>query len=366
MTQPTLPETLPASARRPWRRRALQGTLALALGGSSILGGGGIAALAQDGSGGATPIPTPTASCSIPDLSAARTEVQPAVIATVTATIAPASPAASPAHGTSNASPVVSATATTAAATPAASPATGTDDSIAAELTLSADAIADCLTKGDFTTLTSLTGDAFRGELIGAGEPVSAEDFAEIAPSLSVIPYAIVEVAGASASGSEATATVTYRIGNQVRVGEWAFTRETVDGKEVWALDRETAQAVTKPASATEASVTIEKNAYTFDPATIDGDEVFFTIANKDAVDHELFVVKLDKDTKVDVLLTTPGPGLPAGVSFVGQVTVPAGSTGTLLLADLEPGTYQVVDLLPNDQGLPHLSDGMQGTFTVK
>lgn len=372
MTQSSMPTAAAPASLHPWRRRALQTTLALALGGTSLLGAG-VAALAQDGSGGATPIPTPAASCTVPDLAAAKPTVTPTqpptATPTPTKTKTPASPAASPVGGTPGASPVASetSTATTAATTPAAaSPVAGNDDTVTAELTLSANAVADCLTKGDFKTLASITGDTFRGQLIGAEKPVSVDDFTEIAPSLSVIPYTIVQVDGATVNGSNATATVTYLIGNQVRVGEWAFTKESVGGKDIWALDKETPTAATKPASAQEATITIKDSAYTFEPDTIEGTEVYFSITNEDAVDHEVFVVKLDKGTDVDVLVTTPGPGLPAAVTFVGQVTVPADSDSDLLLANLEPGTYQVVDLLPNDKGLPHLSDGMEATFTVK
>ncbi|MGC4190772.1 MAG: hypothetical protein QM589_06370 [Thermomicrobiales bacterium] len=362
MTQTNLTAFATTTSRQSWRRRALQTTLALTIGGSSLLGAG-VAVFAQDGSGGATPMPTPTASCTIPDLSEASQQAKP----TTAPSTATAPAASTRTTGTPVASPVTRMTASPAATIPAAAtPAAASDETLAAKLTLSANAVADCLTKGDYTTLASITGDTFRGQLIGSDEPVSAEDFADIAPSLAVIPYTISQVDGASANGSTATATVVYLIGNQVRTGEWSFTKEKVDGKDVWALDKETPQAVTKPGSAEAATVTIQNNAYTIDPETIDGGEVFFSIANKDKVDHELFVVKLDKGTDADVLLTTPGPGLPAGVTFVGQVTVPAGSDSELLLTALEPGTYQVVDLLPNDQGLPHLSDGMQTTFTVK
>ena len=352
MTHSTTPASPSIAAARPWRRRALQAALALTIGASGLLGAG--AAIAQDGSGGATPIPTPSTTCTIPNLAAISkpaTPATPATNAVTTPVTAVASPASSP---------------SVAATTPAASPAAGPDATLTAELTASANAVADCLTKGDFTTLASITSDAYRGQLVGADGPISAEDFADVAPSLAVVPYTIAQVDGAIASGSTATATVVYLIGNQVRVGEWTFTKETVDGEAVWALDKETPQEVTKPGSAASATVTIQQNAYTFDPATIEGNEVFFTITNKDKVDHELFVVKLDKGTETDVLLTTPGPALPAGVTFVGQVTVPAGGSGELLLTDLAPGTYQVVDLLPNDQGLPHLSDGMEGSFTIK
>ncbi|MGN6033093.1 MAG: hypothetical protein ACTHQE_15680, partial [Thermomicrobiales bacterium] len=143
MTHTSSPVPTPTATRRPWRHRALQTTLALALGGSSIVGAG-IATMAQDGSGGATPIPTPAATCTIPDLSAAKPQVQPTVSPTATTTTtstaaptrtSPASPAASPASGTPVGSPAASPVATTPAA---ASPAAETPDSLQAELTLSA------------------------------------------------------------------------------------------------------------------------------------------------------------------------------------------------------------------------------------
>ncbi|MGN6030094.1 MAG: hypothetical protein ACTHQE_00380 [Thermomicrobiales bacterium] len=344
-------QSISSPATQPWRRRVVQSALVLTLGGASILGG---PVLAQDGSGGATPAPTAAPTCTVPT----RTASGSATPATSrAATTAAASPAASPADGTPAAATPV---ATTTPSTSGESDAVLTKD-----LTQSATAIADCLTKGDFATLATITGDTYRGQLVGADEALSAEDFAAIAPSLAVIPYTIVDVADASSTSDGATATVTYRIGNQVRSGEWTFTTGSVGGKNVWVLDSETAKAVAKPAEAAESTVTIAKNAYTIKPDAFTGGEVFFSITNKDKVDHELFVVRLSDGAKVDVLLTTPGPGLPKGVTFVGQVTVPAGSDSELLLTDLAPGTYTVVDLLPNDQGLPNLSDGMSATFTV-
>lgn len=345
--------TIASPAAIPWRRRVVQSALVLTLGGASILGG---PVFAQDGSGGATPAPTAVPTCAMP----AR--------ATTTSGSATPASAAATSDGTGSSASSGVGSSTPAAATPVATKAaTGaTDAALTKDLTASATAIADCLTKGDFTTLTLMTGDTYRGELVGSDQPISAEDFADVAPTLAIVPYTIIDLTEATATADGATALVTYRIGNQVRAGEWTFNAAETDGKKIWVLDSETAKAVTKPETAADVTVSIEKNAYTIKPDAISGDEVYFTITNKDKVDHELFVVKLTDGTKVDVLLTTPGPALPKGVSFVGQVTVPAGSDSDLLLTELEPGTYTIVDLLPNADGLPNLSGGMTATFTVK
>jgi hypothetical protein len=65
-------------------------------------------------------------------------------------------------------------------------------------------------------------------------------------------------------------------------------------------------------------------------------------------------------------LLRQPGPGLPRGVSYVGQATVPAGGRAELVLVDLAPGDYAIVCLFPTPRGTPHLALGMEATFTVE
>jgi len=49
----------------------------------------------------------------------------------------------------------------------------------------------------------------------------------------------------------------------------------------------------------------------------------------------------------------------------VGQETIPAGETRTLVFVDLAPGTYTVVCLLPDEDGVPHVALGETATFTV-
>jgi hypothetical protein len=134
----------------------------------------------------------------------------------------------------------------------------------------------------------------------------------------------------------------------------------------MWVVARAEPGTMT-PASAPQmVDVQITENRYTLDTDTVSGETVQFNATNADAVDHELLVLRLEGDAKTSDLLTTPGPTLPKGISFIGQATIPAGAEGRLLLADLEPGKYAIVCLLQNEDGLPHLADGMETSFTVE
>src|SRR3712207_1318290 len=80
---------------------------------------------------------------------------------------------------------------------------------------------------------------------------------------------------------------------------------------------------------------------------------------------HELLVLRFEDGVTTDDLLRQPGPGLPEGVAYVGQVTVPAGEQAELVLVDLEHGDYTIVCLFLTPRGTPHVALGMAATFTV-
>lgn len=349
---------------RTWRRRVLAGTVALSMVGGLLAGSPTIIA-AQDGTGASTPVPPVT--CTIPVATWNGTSTGSAK-ATATATTAvstpiPAStPGSTPMAGASPASSVA------ATPPPLASPVSTTaTTALEDDLTASAAAVLKCLSGGNVDQLVTFTSDTFRGQLIGSDQPINATDYAALAPTLPVLPYSLISVTDAASSGQDAaSATVTYSVGKQIRTGTWDFTLGKVNGKQTWTLKSETPVAVTAPATAAKVDVAIKGNAFTLSPAKTSSKDVLFTIKNGDAEDHEMLVVQLGSGTKSDALLTNTGSGLPKGVAFVGQVTVPASGEGQLLLFGLAKGTYTVVDLFPGKDGLPHLSGGMEATFTVE
>lgn len=321
-------------------------------------------ALAQDGTGAATPTP-PTACQIIP-----ATATYGAANAVTPAATSDATPVA-----TTSASPVTDLTGTPPAtagidtsATPVASATQVTTvDPVTQDLQASATAIAGCLSDANYETLALLTGDLYRGQLLGIGSELGVEDFTSLAATLPQVPYQILTVDEATmTSETTATAVVTYELAHQVRKSTWEFSLQDIQGTQAWVLESETAMAADLPASTTTVQVTIQDNAYSLDNTTISGPSIVLTATNNDAVDHELLVIRLDGDATTQTLLQSPGPSLPEGITFIGQVTVPAGSTGTLLLSGVQPGGYAIVDLLPNASGLPHLADGMEVAFTVE
>lgn len=328
-----------------------------------------IAAQTDDGTGAA--IPGPPSDCVIPrsaiDLTVTPTPV-PTPVPIPTATpeedatpiAGEASQAASPA-----ASPVSGGASVAVLGTPAAA-AAPTVDPLTEELLSASTTITSCLTERNVEIFTAITTDTFRGQQFGSGAPISAEVYAQLAPSLTPLEYRIVELRDITVvDPATVTASVTYTVAYQVRTSVWTFAQERVDGLLAWVLTNEAAAPAQIPDGAVSLDVAIRDNAYTLSSETTTGPNVVLNLSNADGVDHEALVLTLPAGTGTDVLLQNPGPALPDGVAFIGQSTIPAGSDGVLVLANLPPGTYTIVCLLPDENGLPYLSAGMETTFTV-
>lgn len=337
--------------------------LAAALALSIALGGVTSGAVAQDGTGAATP--TPPSSCEIVPATVtgeASGEVTPLASPVETDTPAPATPEAGSIPVT-----FINGTPETAEGEDAGTEADAAEDALTNDLQAASTAIAGCLSDGQYETLVQITGDEYRGQLVGIGFPLTADEFTLVAQSMPQVPYQIISIENAAAtSDSTATAEVTYELAHQVRLSTWQFELQEIEGEQVWTLQGETSMTPVAPANTDTLTVQIADNAYTIADATVSGPSVAIEASNSDSVDHEVLVLRLGGDVTTDDLLTTPGPSLPSGVTYVGQATVPAGGNGTLLLAGLQPGTYTIVDLLPNAEGLPNLANGMAITFEVE
>lgn len=347
------------------RRTPLAAIVALSI----AIGASGSPALAQDGTGAATP--TPPSACEIVPATATATGTDVAATPeTAPAETPMATPAATPAQGALNipvvfigASPEADA-ADESEATEGESTAT---DPLTQDIEIASTAIAGCLSDGQFDTLIQITGDDYRGQLVGFGSPLTGEEFTLLAPMLPQVPYQILSVENVErTSDTTATAEVTYELAHQVRLSTWEFQLQEIGGEDVWTLQDETAMTPVAPADTDTMTVEITEGGYTIADATVEGPSVAIEASNSDDMDHEILVLRLASGVTTNDLLTNTQPSLPEGVTYIGQATVPAGGEGTLLLSGLQPGTYTIVDLLPNAEGLPNLSDGMETTFEVE
>ncbi len=343
-----------------WPQRAIGSVAAAAIAASLALAV--VSAAQDDGTGGAPPLEETSCvlvpASDIDDLRAAPT-TEPVAATPAGATPADASPvAATPVGATPAASPVPS---TPVAETP------GFDiDLLTRDLTATSTSITSCLTEGRFLEAAERVSPIFRGQLVGNGRPLPANLFASIAATFPATEYHVLEIANvALLDDTTASADIVWQAGHQVRVDRWYFSRQQVQGLDIWMVDRAEPGTVTPARDAAPIDVTIADDRYALDPTRINGDAVEFRVTNRDATDHELLVLRLDDGVTTGTLLTTPGPALPEGVTFIGQATIASGAEGRLLLADLEPGTYTIVCLLPGENGVPHLADGMESTFEV-
>lgn len=132
-----------------------------------------------------------------------------------------------------------------------------------------------------------------------------------------------------------------------------------------WLVDGETRLPVDPPTDATTVEVGMVENRFTLTPRTVAGPDLVLAGRNTGQEDHEMLVLRLDRGVRIDTLLTQPGPRLPPGVTFIGELTVAAGGQGDLVLVGLAPGSYILVCLLPDASGTPHLALGMKARLRV-
>jgi uncharacterized cupredoxin-like copper-binding protein len=311
--------------------------------------------------------PALAATCAIPTAVASSRDRLPAIASAATPTPGAGSSIirvegeAEPAAATAVSSPV---------ATPV-QPASDPAERLADELTAVAESLAACLSEGDAETVTQLAAERYLGQLFGSSVPFSRDEYVAIASQLTPVPVRIVSLADVTASGDErATALVTQIVGNQLLRAEWTFepapSGERRARENTWRLAGERQQPVSAPLSAAPIDVEIGDRSFTLDKRTVSGPDVVLSGTNDSDEDHEMLVLRLEPGYTTADLLRASGPDLPQQVTFIGAATITAGDEGDLVLVDLEPGEYTLVCLFPDPEGIPHLAQGMEATFTVE
>jgi hypothetical protein len=273
--------------------------------------------------------------------------------ATPKSTTTPVAPAATPIAGQG--------TTATATATVTSSAGSTSDGAADEDLRALAFAIINCTSQNDFAALGTLVTDTYLSQVFAGGDQLSRDDLLALA-AVTVVPQQnLLAFDNITVNGSTATAEVIYTSGNQLLHEEWSFV---TGGNGDWQLDRVSALEPLAPADAVTTNVTINKRIKT-DPREVTGGNVVLLGENAEKVDHEMLVLRLPAGATTDLLLQQPGPGLPDGVEFIGQMTVPAGGEAVLPLIDLAPGNYVVVCMLLDDNGAPYLADGYKARLIV-
>jgi len=239
------------------------------------------------------------------------------------------------------------------------------------ELTAVAESLAVCLSAGDAETVTQLAAERYLGQLFGSSVPFSRDEYVAIASELTPIPTRIVNVEDVTPSGDDrATAEVTQVVGNQLLRAVWTFEPaprgERRARESMWRLAGERQMPVSAPPDSSPIDVEIGDRSFSLDETTVSGSDVVLSGTNISDEDHEMLVLRLAPGYTTADLLRASGPDLPREVTFIGAATVTAGDEGDLILVDLDPGDYTLVCLFPDPEGIPHLAQGMEATFSVK
>lgn len=303
--------------------------------------------------------PVRAATCAVP-------EAAPVIRGPATAAPSPPPSAVIQIEGENQATPI--AIHVTPVATPMPTP-----DPIAhltVELTAVSEAVAACLSAGDAEMVTRLAGERYLGQLFGGSAPLPREEYIAIADELTPVPTQILDVLDVSQpAANRAQATVTQVVGNQLMRAEWTFEHapaaDRQQGENPWRLAGERQLPAPAPPGARAIDVAIGDRSFTLDSSTATASDVVLRGDNRSAEDHEMLVLRLAAGYTTDDLLRATGPDLPQEVTYIGEQPVKAGAERDLVLVDLPAGTYTLVCLFPDAQGIPHLAQGMEAEFQV-
>lgn len=224
---------------------------------------------------------------------------------------------------------------------------------------------ARCVSDGDYTTMSQLVTEAYLGEAYGGGPRMDRTTFQALAGTLPSTPVRFRDFDDMVViDDGKIRANVKLVVGNQLTFEQMTFIEDPKRAGK-WLIDSATPLRVQAPREHSTLEVEIAGDKFIPDQMTAKGPTIDVKISNSDLEDHEFMVLKLDDGATVGALLIAPGGALPAGIRFLAQVTVPGGESTNLVLVNMKPGTYAIVDLLPTESGVPHLAMGMQATLTV-
>jgi hypothetical protein len=254
-------------------------------------------------------------------------------------------------------------------------PVTDVDADTQENITALVASLAACLTSGNAEVVSELVTDRYLADAYGAGERLTKADYLALAPSAPVVPVTVVSVGRATyASTDSVTAEVITVQGNQLRTEDWTFlfrrsraasATPTAGGEGHWLVHQVAGRASAAPQGAAEMTAVQSDYALKLTPSTVQGSNLVVTIENTGDEAHEFLALKLDSGASLDQLIRPTSDTFPTDIHVIGQETVLPGETSTIVFVDLAPGTYTVVCLLPDADGVPHLALGETATFTV-
>lgn len=249
-------------------------------------------------------------------------------------------------------------------ASPVATPVIATDP-LTEDLEAATHSILDCMSDNNLEMLLQITSKSFRGSWLGFGGDISDEELSSLLPMMPNLPYALVEISDASASGDSATAIVKFTTGRQLSTSEWTYQLVDIDGQNAWQVQQKTFLPTEAPARASVLQLTVDDGSFSFDALKTQPGDIVINVGNVGELPHEVLIIRAPDGTDAADFAAAPN-GIPSGATFIGQVTVPSATEGSIVLTDVREGTYTVVDLLPDASGMPNVSNGMIVEITVE
>lgn len=320
--------------------------LAAVMAAGLTLSGG--AALAQSATPGASPVASPVATavaCNAPTVPAGTPEAQPAM--------AMASPAATP------------------MASPVAKPAAPTGKDVTDQATLDKVEggvlnIYACFNSGNYNGTAALMTDAYRQAQFGSSNLYTTAAQLE---QLGLYGKFTDETFNSVQDLGGGKYAVDYQVKFAKQVFHYLWV--IVEQNNFWMTDQEFMMTPTTDLDTAtvgvQAATDSGEYAYDVSPAKVSGQPaIMIHGTNAGKMDHEIVMFQVPDGYKAaDIAKLDPTKMSSEGISFVGQIYLPVGQQGDMLLEGLTPGTYVIACFIQAPDGQSHAAKGMVAEITV-
>src|SRR5690606_17370226 len=114
-------------------------------------------------------------------------------------------------------------------------------------------------------------------------------------------------------------ATVRFTVGRQLITSEWTYQMVSIDGQNVWQVQRETILPTQVPENAAEMQIVINDGSFAINTTTVESGDIVIDLMNAGQMPHEVLIVRVPAGTDAGDFAAAPN-GIPSGGTFVGQV----------------------------------------------
>jgi hypothetical protein len=136
-----------------------------------------------------------------------------------------------------------------------------------------------------------------------------------------------------------------------------------VQSGDFWLFDESPELPVEAPEGATVVTGELADYEFVLDTTSAPAGDIAFEVTNTGQYPHEIVIVQLPEGITIEDVFADES--LFEEIQFFGFAFAMPGDTASLVMVDMEPGTYTLVCFVDEPEGVPHVARGMIAEFEI-